>query len=185
MTETQGFAEPVSVAEAQQLAGQQLAAQAAETASAPLDAGPTLEQIQQAQREAVLPYEQGLADAMAQIKALQGQLAGIQAGVTAAQQAAGPPAVEQYANGVAALLKAHADANPDVPAAAFTPALEAATQLKAAATDAVTSRDPSALTDLAATVERWASRGVGKHIDFSSLRADLELLGEAAARLAL
>lgn len=175
---------PVSPFEAQQAAAAQLAAQAAETASAPLDAGPTLEQIQQAQREAVLPYEQQLATAMQQIAAMQDALKGIQAGVSAAQQAAGPPAVEQYANGVHALIKAHAAANPDVDPGLFAGAIKASNELRAAATDAVASRDVSKVTELAAEVETWVSKFRGKHVDFSALRADLELLADAAAKLA-
>jgi hypothetical protein len=172
-----------SVADAQQVAAQQLAAQAAAMPAA--DAGPTLEQIQQAQREAILPYENALQQAMDQMAALASQVKDLQAGVVAAQQAAGPPAVEQYANGVAALLKAHADANPDVPAGTFDDVRAAAGKLQQAATDAVTSRDPSEINGLAAQVTTWVDKYRGKHLDLSSLRADLELLGEAAARLAL
>jgi hypothetical protein len=199
MSETEGFpsqpdqpgafippvpAAPVTQEQAQQAAGEQLAQQAAQAAAQPLDAGPTLEQIQQAQREAVLPYERQLQQALASIAALQDQIKDVQAGVSAAQQAAGPPAVEQYANGVAALVKAHADANPDLDPAVFAGALKAAGELKAAATEAVSSRDVSQVRELAAEVETWASKFRGKHLDFSSLRADLELLAEAAIKLA-
>lgn len=174
---------PASVAQAQAIAGEQLAQQAAEQRAVPVDAGPTLEQIQQAQREAVLPYETQMADMLAQMQAMKDQLAQVQAGVTAAKQAAGPPAVEQYANGVAALVKAHADANPDLDPAVFAGALKAAGELKAAATDAVVSQDASKVKELAAEVETWVSKFRGKHLDFSSLRADLELLAEAALKL--
>lgn len=177
------MSEPTTVAEAQAAAGDQLAAQAAETAAAPVDAGPTIEQIQQAQREAVLPYEQGLADAMAQIKALQAQLGDIQTGVAAANAAAGPPAIEQYANGVAALVKAHAASSPDLDPAHFAGALKAAGELQKAATEAVTSRDVSKVRELAAEVETWVNSFRAKHLDFSGLRADLELLAGAAAKL--
>jgi hypothetical protein len=169
---------------AQQAAGEQLAQQAAATAAAPLDAGPTLEQIQQAQREAILPYENALQQAMDQMAALASQVKDLQAGVQAAQQAAGPPAVEQYANGVAALVKAHADANPDLGPGAFAGALKAAGELKAAATEAVNSRDVGKVKELAAEVETWARNFRGKHLDMSALLADLELLGGAAAKLA-
>ena len=171
-------------AEATQAAGEQLAQQAAQTAAVPLDAGPTLEQIQQAQREAVLPYERALQQAIDQMASLASQVKDLQAGVAAAQQAAGPPAVEQYANGVAALVKAHADANPDLGPGHFAGALKAATELKAAATEAVNTRDVSKMSDLAAEVETWARNFRGKHLDMSSLLADLELLGGAAAKLA-
>ena len=175
---------PGTMAEAQAAAAQQLAGQAAATASAPLDAGPTLEQIQQAQREAILPYEQTLASAMEQIRALQSQLADVQSNVTAARQAAGPPAVEQYANGIAALVRAHAAANPDLGPEAFAGVIKAAGELQSAASEAVSSRDVSKVKELAAEVETWASHFRGKHLDFSSLRADLELLAGAAVKLA-
>ncbi len=168
----------------EEVAGQQLAAQAAEAASQPLDAGPTIEQIQQAQREAVLPYETAVQDLIAQNAAMQDQLKAALAGIASAQQAAGPPAVEQYAGGVAALVKAHAHANPDLDPAYFAGAIKAADELKAAATEAVASRDPAKVTELAAEVHTWVKKFRGKHLDFSSLLADLELLGEAAAKLA-
>ncbi len=169
----------------EEVAGQQLAAQAAEAAAAPVDAGPTIEQIQQAQREAVLPYETAVQDLIAQNAAMQDQLKAALAGIASAQQAAGPPAVEQYAGGVAALVKAHANANPDLDPAYFAGAIKAADELKAAATEAVASRDPAKVTELAAEVHTWVKKFRGKHLDFSSLLADLELLGEAAAKLAV
>ena len=182
MSEQQGF----SAEQASQAAGEQLAQAAAATPAA--DAGPTVEQIQSEHRGALLPAEQQISDMMAQFQAQQdamaAQIAKLQSQLADAKNAAGPPAVEQYANGVAVLVKAHADANPDLPRDVFAPALAAADQLKSAATDAVTSRDPSELTRIAGQVEQWATRFRGKHIDFSSLRADLELLGEAAIRLA-
>jgi len=170
-------------AEATQAAGEQLAQQAAQTAAVPLDAGPTLEQIQQAQREAVLPYERALQQAIDQMASLASQVKDLQAGVAAAQQAAGPPAVEQYANGVAALVKAHADANPDLGPGHFAGALKAAGELKSAATEAVNTRDVSKLDELRAEVETWAKSFRGKHLDMSSLLADLELLAGAASKL--
>src|SRR5260370_27651270 len=88
---------------AEEVAGQQLAEQAAEAASQPLDAGPTIEQIQQAQREAVLPYETAVQDLIAQNAAMQEQLKAALAGIPAAQQAAGSPAGGPYAGGGAAL----------------------------------------------------------------------------------
>ena len=177
---------PVTVAEAQQAAGQQLAQQAA--AAPGTDAGPSLEAMQAAQREVLLPMETRVNELMAAFQASQDaqarQIAELQAQLAAARQDAGAPAVEQYANGVQTLIKAHADANPDVDRARFAPALELAGALQSAAADAVASRDPARLQELAARVEQWANRGVGKHLDLSGLRADLELLGEAAARLA-
>lgn len=173
---------PVNVAAAQAVAGDQLAQAAAQPI--PTDAGPTLEQIQQAQRAAILPYEQTLASAMEQIKQLQSQLADVQSNVTLARQAAGPPAVEQYANGVAALVKAHAAANPDLGPEAFAGVIKAAGELQSAATEAVSSRDVTKLNELRAEVETWVSHFRGKHLDFSSLRADLELLAGAAIKLA-
>lgn len=178
--------ESVTPGEAAQAAAEQLAGQAA-AAPAP-DAGASLEQMQQANREVLLPMEQRINDLMAAFQSSQdkqaAQIAELQAQLAAARQQAGPPAVEQYANGAATLIKAHLDANPDVPREAFAPAVEAVKALQAAATDAVASRDPAAVQQLAARLEQWASRGVGKHLDFSALRADLELLGEAASRLA-
>jgi hypothetical protein len=175
--------QPITPAEAQQAAGEQLAAQAEQAAAVPLDAGPTLEQIQQAQREAVLPYERALQQALDQMSQLSEQVKDLQAGVAAAQQAAGPPAVEQYANGVAALVKAHADANPDLGPGHFAGALKAAGELKTAATEAVNTRDVSKMSELAAEVETWAKNFRGKHLDMSALLADLELLTGAAAKL--
>jgi hypothetical protein len=181
------MAEPVTQAEAQQIAGEQLAGQAA-AAPAP-DAGPSLEQMQQESREVLLPMEQQVENMMAEFRAAQdkqaAQIADLQNQLSAARQQAGPPAVEQYANGVAALLKAHQAANPDVPPGTFDDVRAAAAKMQQAATDAVTSRDPSELNGLAAQVTSWADRYRGKHLDLSSLRADLELLGEAAARLAV
>lgn len=174
---------PASVAEAQQAAGDQLAQHAAEAAAAPLDAGPTLEQIQQAQREAVLPYETAVQDLIRQNAAMQDQLKAALEGIATAQQAAGPPAVEQYANGVHALIKAHAAANPDLGPEAFAGALKAANELTAAATEAVSSRDVSKVHELAAEIDTWVTKFRGKHLDFSSLRADLELLAGAAVKL--
>lgn len=188
MTEQTGFtpvygqpAQPVSAEEAAAAARDQLAGQAA-TAPAP-DAGPTLEQIQQAQREAVLPYEQQLAAVMAEMEKLRATVADTQAGVSAARQAAGPPAVELYANGTAALLKAHADANPDMGPEHFAGALATAGELQAAATDAVSSGDVSKVTQLRDEVLAWVHGPHGKHLDFSGLLADLELLGQAVAKL--
>ena len=112
------------------------------------------------------------------------QIADLQSQLAAARQAAGPPAVEQYANGVHALIKAHADANPDVPRDAFADALGAAAQLREEATAAVTSRDTAKVESLANRIEGWARTFSGKHLDFSALRADLALLAEACARLA-
>lgn len=178
--------EQVTAEQAQQAAADQLAGQAA-AAPAP-DAGPSLEQMQQTNREVLLPMEQRINDMMASFQASQDsqarQIADLQAQLAAARNQAGPPAVEQYANGVAALIKAHADANPDVPREAFTPGVQAAADLQAAATDSVASRDPAKVRELAAQVAAWAARGVGKHLDLSSLHADLALLGEAADRLA-
>jgi hypothetical protein len=180
------MAEPVTQQEAQQVAAEQLAGQAA-AAPAP-DAGPSIEQMQQENREVLLPMEQQITEMMAQFQASQDrqaqQIADLQTALSAARQQAGPPAVEQYANGVASLLKAHAAANPDLPAGTFDDVRAVAGKLQDAATDAVTSRDPSEIQALAAQVTGWVDRYRGKHIDLSSLRADLELLGEAAARLA-
>lgn len=182
MTESTGFPPDAAAA----VAAEQLAQQAA-AVPAP-DAGPSLEQMQSEQRTVLLPMEQQIQSMMtefadqqtqmaAQIKALQAQLAD-------AKASAGPPAVEQYAQGVAALVKAHADANPDVGRDVFAPALAAADKLKTAATAAVTSRDTAELEQLAGQVSHWVKTFRGKHIDFSGLLADLELLGEAAIRLA-
>lgn len=180
------MAQPVSQQEAQQVAAEQLAGQAA-AAPAP-DAGASIEQMQQDNREVLLPMETRINEMMEAFQSSQttqaAQIAELQKQLAAARDQAGPPAVEQYANGVAALLKAHAAANPDVPAGTFDDVRAVAGQLQQAATDAVTSRDPSELNALAARVTRWADRYAGKHIDLSSVRADLELLGVAAARLA-
>lgn len=182
-----GMAEPVTQQQAQQVAAEQLAGQAA-AAPAP-DAGPSIEQMQQDTREVLLPMETRINDMMKAFEASQtqqaAQIADLQRQLAAARDQAGPPAVEQYANGVAALLTAHAAANPDVPAGTFDDVRAVAGQLQQAATDAVTSRDPSKINELAARVTSWADRYSGKHIDLSSVRADLELLGEAAARLAV
>lgn len=170
----------------QAAAAQQLAAQAAAAPTG--DAGESIEAMQQAQRQAVLPFEQEIqqmmqefrdgSNAMAQrIKDLEAQLAG-------AKAAAGPPAVEQYAGGIEALLKAHAAANPDLPRGTFDDVLALAGKLRTAASDAVASRDVSDVNGLAGQIQTWVSRFRGKHIDFSSLTADLELLAEAAVRLA-
>lgn len=179
MTETPGL--PPDAARA--AAAAQIAAQAADIGGSK-DAGPTLEQIQAAQRAAILPYEEQLAAAMATMAAMQRQMRELQAGVSAAQQAAGPPAVEQYANGVATLIKAHADSSPDLGPGFFDGALKTADALKAAATAAVTSQDPTEIHKLAGDVQDWITRFKGKHLDFSGLAADLELLTGAAAKLA-
>jgi hypothetical protein len=180
------YPDPVTPAEAQQSAADQLAAQAA--AAPPPDAGPSVEAMQAGQREVLLPMETRINELIAGFQSAQAQqaaqIAALQEQLSAARADAGAPAVETYANGVATILKAHADANPDVDRARFAPALAAAADLQQAATDAVTSRDPGELADLVARIEKWAGKGVGKHLDLSSLRADLELLGEAAARLA-
>ncbi len=168
----------------EEIAAEQFAAHAAAAAVAPVDAGPTIEQIQQAQREAVLPYETAVQDLITQNAAMQEQLKAALAGIASAQQAAGPPAVELYAGGVAALVKAHANANPDLDPAYFAGAIKASNELKAAATEAVTSRDTATVKELAAEVHTWVKTFRGKHLDFSALLADLELLGEAAAKLA-
>lgn len=176
MTETPGL--PPQQVVAQQLAG------AAEIGGT-TDAGATLEQIQAAQRAAILPYETQLADAMAQMASMQSQLTALQAGVSAAQQAAGPPAVEMYANGAAALIKAHADANPDLGRDVFDGPLKTAAALTEAATASVTSQDPAEVHRLAAELTAWVKGFRGKHLDFSGLLADLELLGGAAAKLGI
>jgi hypothetical protein len=180
MTETTASPAPATLGEAQQEAAAQLQA----GAQVPMDAGPTLEQIQQAQREAVLPYETQLSDAMAAIAAMQAQLKDIQTGVAQANAAAGPPAIEQYASGVATLVKVHAAASPDLDPAVFAGAIKASNELTAAATDAVTSRDVSRVNELAAEIETWVSKFRAKPLDFSGLRADLELLAGAAEKLA-
>jgi hypothetical protein len=190
MTDQPGFTQPVPAtpglppAQTAQAAVQQQLTQQAADLGGSTDAGPTLEQIQKAQREAILPYENQLADAMKQMAAMQAQMKDLQAGVTAAQQAAGPPQVEQYANGVAALVKAHAAANPDLDPAVFAGPLKTAEALKAAATAMVTSQDPADVTSLAGEIETWVGSFRHKHLDFSGLRADLELLGGAVAKLA-
>lgn len=178
--------QPVTQAEAQQAAAEQLQAQAAAQPAA--DAGPSVEAMQAQQREVLLPMETRINELIAGFQSAQNQqaaqIAALQEQLAAARQDAGAPAVEAAANGVATILKAHADAHPDIDRAKFAPALELAGQLQSAATEAVTSRDTTALSDLAAKVKAWADKGVGKHIDWSSLRSDLEALGEAAARLA-
>src|SRR5487761_1815751 len=161
MTENAGL--PPAQAVAQQIAGQ------AELGTS-TDAGATLEQIQAAQRAAILPYEQQLQAAMATMASMQTQLTQLQAGVSAAQQAGGPPAVEQYANG-------------DLPAGTFDPVMKTAAALQAAATAAVTSQDPAEVHKLAADIKTWVTAFRAKHLDFSGLLADVELLGGAAARL--
>ncbi len=93
--------------------------------------------------------------------------------------------MELYAGGVAALVQAHANANPDLDPAYFAGAIRASNELKAAATEAVMSRDPAKVDELAAEVHTWVAKFRGKHLDFSSLLADLELLGEATAKLAV
>ena len=176
----------VTPQEAQAAAADQL--QAAAAAQPAPDAGQSIEQMQQTNREVLLPMETRINDLMATFQASQdsqaAQIADLQRQLAAARDQAGPPAVEQYAKGVATLLQAHAAANPDLPPGTFTPALEAASKLQAAATDAVASRDPADLEKLSGQVQAFVNKGVGKHIDWSAVRADLELLGEAAARLA-
>ena len=181
------MSEPVfSQSEAQAEAARQLAAQA--DAAPPVDAGASLEQMQSAAREVLLPMEQRINDLMAQFQASQAEqartVADLQSQLASAKASAGPPAVELYAAGVAALVKAHADANPDLGPAVFAEPLAVAAQLKDAATEAVTSRDPAKVTELAGVITGWVARFRGKHLDFSGLLADLELLDEAAARLA-
>ena len=181
------MSEPVfSQSEAQAEAARQLAAQA--DAAPPVDAGASLEQMQSAAREVLLPMEQRINDLMASFAASQEQqakvVADLQSQLASAKASAGPPAVELYANGVAALLKAHADANPDLGPGVFAEPLLVADQLKAAATEAVTSRNATQVSELAGVIQGWAARFRGKHLDFSGLLADLELLDEAAARLA-
>ena len=179
MTESTGFGPDDVVRD--QLAGQAAAAPAA-------DAGASLEQMQADQRSVLLPMETKINEMMAAFQAQQdsqaSQIKELQSALAAAKASAGPPAVELYAGGVAVLLKAYSDANPDLGPAAFAAPLAAAAQLKDAATAAVTSRDASKITELAGTIEGWVARFKGKHLDFSALLADLELLGEAAARLA-
>lgn len=181
------MSEPVfTQSEAQQVAAAQLAAQA--QAAPPVDAGASLEQMQATAREVLLPMEQRINDLMASFAASQEQqakvVADLQSQLASAKASAGPPAVELYAGGVAALLKAHADANPDLGPAVFAEPLAVAAQLKDAATEAVTSRNPEKVGELAGVIEGWVARFRGKHLDFSSLLADLELLSEAAGRLA-
>lgn len=180
------MSEPTTQAEAQQAAADQLAAQAAAQPAG--DAGASVEAMQAEHREVLLPMETRINELIAGFQQAQtqqaAQIAALQEQLAAARQEAGAPAVETYANGVKTILQAHADANPDVDRARFAPALELAGQLQAAATDAVTSRDTTKLDMLQAGLEKWAAKGVGKHLDLSSLWADLELLGEAAARLA-
>ena|SRR5215472_6128574 len=177
---------PISQQAAQAVAAQQLEQHAAEAPGT--DAGPSLEQMQSDQRSVLLPMEQKIDAMIAQFQQAQDsqarEIADLRAQLAAARQDVGAPAVEQYARGVATLVKAHAAANPDVPADRFGPALAAAEQLRAAASSAVESRDPSQVYDLIATLERWAAKGVGKHLELAALRSDLEGLGEAAARLA-
>lgn len=181
-----GFGPAVTPGEATAAAAEQLAAAAAAAPSG--DAGPSIEAMQAQAREVLLPMERRIDAMMAQFEATRAesarQIAELQAQLASAKASAGPPAVEQYANGVATLIKAHADANPDLGAEPFAAALDAAAKLQAAASEAVTSRDPAQVTQLAGQLEKWAARFRGKHLDFSSLLADLELLDEAAARLA-
>lgn len=164
-----------------QAAGQQIQAQAELGVST--DAGPTLEQIQAEQRAALLPFETALAEQMKTIQALQSQMAEQARQLEVQKNVAGPPAVEQYANTAAALVKAHADANPDLDPAVFAGPLATAAALKTAATDAVTSQDPSELHKLGGELKDWITSFRGKHLDFSALLADLELLAGAAAKL--
>lgn len=164
-------------------AGEQIAAQA--ELGSTTDAGPTLEQIQAEQRAALLPFEQQLAAQMETIKSLQAQMADQARQIEAQKNIAGPPAVEQYANTAAALVKAHADANPDLGPDVFAGPLATAAALKDAATAAVSSQDPTELSKLASEIEGWARSFRGKHLDLSGLLADLELLAGAAAKLGI
>ena len=177
----------MTAGQAAAVAASQLADQAAASAAASTDAGPSVEQMQADQRQVLLPMEQRINEMMAAFQTSQDQqakqIAELQAALAAARQAAGPPAVEQYANGVAALIKAHANANPDLPGEHFSDALGAAEQLKAEATAAVASRDTTQVESLARLIETWARKFRAKHLDMSALLADLELLGEASARL--
>jgi hypothetical protein len=196
MTESTGFppdlgAGPVPAAEAQAVAGAQLAAAAAQAPSG--DAGQTVEQIRaDAQREVLLPMENKINDLMAafekQSASQDAQIAALRAQLSAAQASVGPPPVVNLAQAVKDRLQTAADTS-GIPREHWRPVLDQAGQLAAAAADAHQSGDGAKLPGLVAGIERWITRhhprASGVHIEhFPAVLDDLDRLGEAAGHLA-
>jgi hypothetical protein len=163
-------------------------------ATAAGDAGPQLSQM--TDRGPLLPAEQAISELFEQLKAqseqiaaLQGQVVKAQQFAQAARQLAGPPAVVTYANGIAAKLASHRDANPDLPRGHFDDAIGHAEEL---AQHAATLGDgdlsvAGRLEGLASKVGRFVTRThlrrTNKHLDMSAIVDELESVLEEVDKL--
>jgi hypothetical protein len=199
MSEATGFPpaapQPASQADAAAQAQAQLAKAAAELrAEGGTEQDPALQaQVrEQVTREVLLPMEQKIDDLVARfsqesasqgalIKALQAQLAG-------AQQSAGVPDVQKYAEAVRDRLANAAELS-GMPADHWAGILETAGQLAGDAKTAVQAQDGSGLDKGIAAVERWVTRTHGRLSNqkiehFPAVLSDLDELATAAARLA-
>lgn len=182
-------------------AAQAAAQPAADNAGAPVvdstaagDAGPQLSQM--TDRGPLLPAEQAISELFERLKAqseqiaaLQGQVVKAQQFAQAARQLAGPPAIVTYANGIAAKLASHRDANPDLPRGHFDDAIAQAQEL---AKHAATAGDGDTsvlgrLEGLASKVGRFVTRThlrqTNKHLDMSAIVDELESVLDEADKL--
>lgn len=163
-------------------------------ATASGDAGPQLAQM--TDRGPLLPAEEAISQLFEQLKAAQEQMAAMgdrlvraEQQAQAARQLAGPPAIATYADGIAAKLAGHRDANPDLPRGHFDDVIAHATELAQHAKTLADGDASSAnrLEGLAEKVGRFVTRThlrkTGKQLDMSAVLDELEAVLEEADKL--
>jgi hypothetical protein len=203
MTESTGFppaaapqpARPVSQADAAAQAQEQLARAAADLrAEGDVDQDPGVEARvrEQVTREVLLPMESKIDDLVAKFaaesKTQAAQIRALQAQLSGAQQAAGVPDVQKYADAVRDRLANAAELS-GMPGEHWAPVLEQAGKLATAAKQAVQDQDGSGLEKGMAAVERWITRTHPRTSSqtiehFPAVLSDLDELATAAERLA-
>lgn len=192
---TPGPVAPVSQADAAAQAQEQLARAAAELrAEGGAEQDPAVEARvrEQVTREVLLPMESKIDDLVAQFSAdsatKDAQIRALQAMLTGAQQAAGVPDVQKYADAVRDRLANAAELS-GMPKEHWAPVLEQAGQLASDAKTAVQAQDGSGLERGIAAVERFITRThprlSNQRIEhFPAVLSDLDELATAAGRLA-
>lgn len=160
------------------------------------DAGESLAKMDLSKAAPRLPAEDVMDELMRQQREFADQLAGMRKQLDTAQRDAaavrsltGPPLVTTYADGVAAKMRSHAAANPDVPPGHFDQVIGQAEELakSARALAEGTAEAGDKIGGLAGKVERFLTRThqvtSGKHLDFSAVLSELELVLHEAEQL--
>jgi hypothetical protein len=140
-----------------------------------------------------LPHETTMDDLMAEFRAMQDTVTTLQgkldAEAKARVQATAPEDIVLYARNAADWLVVHQTMHSDLGPGYFDKPIAASKALAAAAADAVD--NPAKLDDVASAstaLERWIERThprlAGKPIDFGVVLYDLEMVAEAAEKLA-